>query len=338
MLTALKIAVAAVLIVVAVVALGIFLVIRWFRRAVNEQAGAGATPPCRVNPEPEPNPEWRNRKQIEEWSAQLRALGFEDAGAYTIPEMAGLQMAGFCHPGERLMAVIYDHTRIAPSFDICFERPDTSGVTGANTMLGHDISRRPESKRISIENGTVEQLYRAVAGEGTAAERLAVVPANFASDFKASYARSMNWKLKQGGVTREDIRHEAKRMNQEITDEQLEECFTNIREGYVTELRTGCLAQYLDESRLPASEWEKVRDRMFAVPETLNLKEVVETIENTVCPDEEQRHRLEQIQSGRAEDALVVVDRILQDNVGTLNLKKLGEVNEPVRAYILLAP
>lgn len=338
MLTALKIAVAAVLIVVAVAALGLFLVTRWFRRAVKAEAEAGTTPPCRVNPEPEPNPEWKNRKQIEEWSAQLRALGFEDAGAFTIPEMAGLQMAGFCHSGERLMAVIYDHTKIAPSFDICFERPDTSEVTGTSTALGHELARRPESKRISMEKATVEQLYRAVVGEGTAADRVAVAPANFACDFKASYARSMNWKLKQGGVTREDIRREVKRMSQEITDEQLEECFANMREGYVTELRSGCLAQYLDESRLPASEWEKIRDRAFAVPETLNLKEVVETIENTVCPDEEQRHRLEQLQSGRAEDALVVLDRILQDNVGTLGLKKLGEVNEPVRAYILLAP
>jgi hypothetical protein len=338
MLTALKVAAAAVLIVVAVAALGIFLVIRWFRRAVKAETEAETTPPCRVNPELEPNPEWKNRKQLEEWSTQLRALGFEDAGAFAIPEMAGLQMAGFCHPGERLMAVIYDHTKIAPSFDICFERPDTSGVTGTNTTLGHDMARRPESKRISIENATVEQVYRAVAGEGTAAERVAVTPADFATHFKASYARSMNWTLKQGGVTRDDIRREAKRMGQEITDEMVEECFGNMREGYVTELRSGCLAQYLDESRLPASEWEKIRDRAFAVPETLNLKEVVETIESTVCLDEEQRHRLEQVQSGQAEDALVVVDRILKDNIGTLGLKKLGEVNEPVRAYILLAP
>ncbi len=338
MLTALKIAFAAVLIVVVAVALGILLVIRWFRRAVKEQAESGGTPPCRVNPEPEPNPEWKNRKQIEEWSEQLRTLGFESAGGFTIPEMAGLQMAGFCHPGERLIAVIYDHTKVAPTFDICFERADTSGVTGTNTMLGHDLARRPESKRISMENGTIEQVYRAVVAEGSAADRVAVAPADFSQHFKTSYARSMNWMLKQGGISREDIRREAKRMGQEIPDEQVEACFESMREGYVTELRSGCLAQYLDESRLSASEWEKLRDRAFAVPETLNLKEVVETIENTLCPDEEQRHRLEQLQAGRAEDALVVVDRILQDNVGTLGLKKLGEVNEPVRAYILLAP
>ena len=132
MLTALKIAAAAVLIIVVVVALGLYLVIRWFRRMAKKEAGAGGIPPCRVNPEPEPNPQWRSKEQIEEWSAQLRALGFEDAGAFAIPEMAGLQIAGFCHPREHLTAAIYDHTKIAPTFDIFFERPDTSGVTGCS--------------------------------------------------------------------------------------------------------------------------------------------------------------------------------------------------------------
>lgn len=338
MLTALKIAAAAVLIVVAVLALVAYLVIRWFRRVMKAEAEAGGIPPCRVNPEPEPNPQWKNRKEIEEWTAQLRTLGFEEAGAFVLPEMAGLQMAGFCHPRERLIAAIYDHTKTTPTLDICFERPDTSGVSGTNTTLGHDLSRRPECKRISIDKGTVEQVYAAVVGEGSASERVSVTPAEFANHFKASYARSMNWTLKQGGVSRDDIRRESKRMGQEVTDEQVEECFERMRGGYVTELRAGCLAQYLDDSKLPASEWEKLRSRAFAVPETLNLKEIVETIDGAVCPDEEQRHRLDQVQSGRAEDALMVVDRILQDNIGTLGLKKLGEVNEPVRAYILLAP
>jgi hypothetical protein len=338
MLTALKIAVAAVLIVVALLALGACLFIRWFRREMKAEAEAGGIPPCRVNPEPEPNPQWKNKREIEEWTAQLRRLGFEDAGAFVLPEMAGLQMAGFCHPRERLIAAIYDHTKTTPTFDICFERPDTSGVSATNTTLGHELSRRPECKRISIDKGTVEQVYAAVVSEGADGERVAVAPSEFADHFKASYARSMNWTLKQGGVSRDDIRREARSMGQEVNEEQIEECFERMRGGYVAELRAGCLAQYLDDSKLPASEWEKLRARAFAVPETLNLKEVVETIDAAVCPDEEQRHRLDQMQSGRAEDALIVVDRILQGNVGTLGLKKLGEVNEPVRAYILLAP
>lgn len=338
MLTALKVALVAVLIVVTVAALGLFLVIRWFRRVAKDIADNPTTPPCRINPEPQSNPQWKNAPQIAEWSEQLRGLGFVDAGAFTVPEMAGLQLAGFCHPTQRLVALIYDHTKIAPTFDICWERPDATGTSGTNTTLGAELSRRPGTNRVSIENGTIQQVYDAVTKDSAVEERVAVSVEEFPVHFKDSYARSMNWTLKQGGVSRDDIRREAKRMNQEISEEQLDECYKDMREGYVTELRSGCLAQYLDESKLPASEWEKIRDRAFAVPETLKLDEIVEAIQCTVPVDEEQQHRLDQLRAGQVESGLEIVDRILNDNVATLGLKKVGEVQEPVRAYILLAP
>lgn len=338
MLTALKVALAAVLIVALVVALGLFLVIHWFRRVAKDIANNPTTPPCRINPLPQANPQWKNADKVTKWSEQLRALGFVDAGAFTIPEMAGLQLAGFCHPSQRLVAVVYDHTKIAPTFDICWERPDATGTTGTNTTLGADLARRPSTNRISIENGTIQQVYDAVIKDSTVEERLAISIDEFSKYFKDAYARSMNWTLKQGGVSKEDIRREARRTNQEITEEQLDECYKDMREGYVNELRSGCLAQYLDDSRLPASEWEKLRDRTFAVPETLKLDEIVETIQSAVPVDEEQQHRLEQLKAGQVESGLEIMDRILNDNVATLGLKKVGEVQEPVRAYILLAP
>ena len=98
------------------------------------------------------------------------------------------------------------------------------------------------------------------------------------------------------------------------------------------------MAQYLDEQNLVAAEWERIQDRTFAIPETLELKEVVEVISTAMCLDDEQRHALEKVQTAFGETALNVAERILNANVGALGLRKLGEVKEPVPAVILLAP
>jgi hypothetical protein len=162
----------------------------------------------------------------------------------------------------------------------------------------------------------------------------------FLPHFKRSYAESMNWRLKKGGVSRDEIRRHTESRGQPVTEEVIEEVYKKQRIAHVAELKRACLAQYLDEQQISPADWERIQDRAVVIPETLETDELVETLETAlVCTlDQEQRHALRQLRKHNAQTALDIVDEILIGNVAALDLEKHGEVQEPVRAYVLLTP
>ena len=324
------------IVVVIVVVLGAWWIVRWFKNAL--KADAENNPPCRVSLEPEPNPLWRSERKVLDFAGQFRAAGFKDIGAFSIPEIQNLQILAFVHP-DNFYALIYDHHKLEPTFDIVADfETDDIGLTGANTTFGETIESRPGQITIRKDNGSVAEIFDLVRNHVAAGRRRAVTAEGFVEHFKQSYARSMNWTMKKGGISREEIRRQAVKDGQDLTDEQVDEVYKEMRQGYMRRLQEGCIAQYLDEQKIVAAEWERVQDRAFAIPEPFEVKEVIEAIELVMSLDEEQRHGLEKITTSFGETAVTVADRILSQNIGGLGLRKLGEVKEPVPAVILLAP
>lgn len=322
------------LIVVAIVVVGVI----WFWRAVVKEAATPPFPPCRVNLEPEEHPTWRNEGQIMKYAAEFRAAGFEQVGVFTIPEMGGLHLLAFVHAAERFYACIYDHQQVPPWFDIFAEFADQTELTGSNTQLGDTMDRRPGDIKVAMKDSSVKEVFNALREHPKAAERLAVARESFAETFKRQYARSMNWTMRKGGVSREEIRRQMQQDKQELTDEQFEEVCKEVRASYVQQLQQGCIAQYLDESKIPLVDWERMQHRAFAVPETLDSKELVELIDTTGYLDEEQRHALSKMEVTTGTDAIETIQKIITQNVGGLGLQRIAEISEPVRAWIVLLP
>src|ERR1700690_3476259 len=100
MLTATRIALIVGLVVVLVIVRSVLRYLKVFKiiRRKNKTAANLAGMSSRINLELEPNPQWHNSKVINEYADQLKALGFEDAGAYSIPELGGLMILGLVHP------------------------------------------------------------------------------------------------------------------------------------------------------------------------------------------------------------------------------------------------
>ena len=324
----------ALLVVAAVVAGVIWL----WRAAVREAAAATPYPPARISLEREEHPVWRNESQVMKYAADFRAAGFEEIGVFTIPEMGALHLLAFVHLAERFYACIYDHKKLAPSFDICGEFADRTELTGCNTAVGESIDKRPGDIKLHMPNESVKTVFNALREYPKAAERLPVTREGFAETFKREYARTMNWSMSKGGISREEIRRQAQQDKRPVTDEQLEEVYKEMRASYVEQLQKGCIAQYLDEAKLPIVEWERIQHRTLAVPETLTLEEIAELFETTGCLDEEQRHALTKVETSYGENGLDLLKRIIAGNVGALGLKEIAQISEPVRAAIVLLP
>jgi hypothetical protein len=326
-------------IVAVVVFLALVLGLRWLLRKLRGVVEEGLPVPCRIHPEPEANPQWIHAADIRRFADQFRALGFVEIGAFSIPEMGGLQFLGFFHSGERFFGCVYDHRKLDPTFDVVCTRPDDSSVSGTNTTLGESLDQRPGREAIRIKNASVAEIFEAVrAHPGSAGERSPVSAEAFLPHFRKSHADYMNWRLKKGGASREEIRRQAAHDGQEVTDEIIEETYQCMREQHLEQLKEGCLAQFLDERRLSAADWERQQAVTLAIPESLNREEVVETIDNAMTLDDEQRHQLEQLETSFGQTGLDVIAQIVNRNVGSLQLTKLGEVNEPVHAWILRIP
>lgn len=317
----------------------LFLAVRWVVRLVKGLVAANRTVPCRIHPEPEPNPQWNNGSVIRKIADDFRAAGFAEIGAFNIPEMAGLQFLAFLHPGEQFYGCVYDHPKMAPTFDVVCRRTDDTSVTGTNTRMGEALDQPPGRTTIRLEQAGVAEVVAAVRGHPAAVgPRQPVSAGAFLAFFAKAHADYMNWRLAKGGASREEIRRQATQDGQQITDEQVEETYQSMRETYVEQLRDGCLAQYLDDAGMSAAQWEPREGSVFAIPETLELKEVIETLECALSLDEEQRHQLSRLEAGFGRTGLDVIEDIFQRDVGALGLKKIGEVQTPVRAWILEIP
>ena len=342
MLLAIKI----ILVVVAVLAVLVCSVVLWFLKTISKAvksataaAVAGGTPqPCRVTLEPESNPQWRKSEIVTGYIEQLRAIGFEDIGAFRIPEMRNLMIFGLFHPGEGLVGVVYDHNKApAPTFDICADFTDGSTLTATNSSSGDILDKRPNHPILWLGNDSAQQVLEAVQKFSAPAPRQPILKENFVERFKKAYARSINWRLKKGGASRDEIRRSAEKKGLQFTDEQIEESYQRLHQTYLLQLQLGCIAQYADDQKPDAAEWENIRSQVFAIAETLSLDEIIETIDGHLDLEEEQREQLKKVSKNSDEDGTVVIGKILVQNIANLDLKKLGEVTEPVRAIILLA-
>jgi hypothetical protein len=313
----------------------IWFVRRWFRRAIQQEE---SIVPTRVSLTPEPQPQWKNGPQIESYAGQLREHGFSDNGAFQIPELRGLLISAFSHPERTLFAVIYDYQQMAPTVDVWRKFTDGTGVTATNTIIGEDLDQRPTAKTYRIADASVPQLLEAVTSHKNEASPVAHLPENFVSLFQESYLESATWRLQRGGVTKDEIRRHAVRKGTELTEEQLNEAWETQRRQYRRQVQEGCIAQFLDESKMSAAEWEKISDRVIVLAETYELVDIVESLDIHLFLDEEQRHVLEKSETTFGETGIHVAEKILSTNLAGLNLTKLGDVQLPVRALLVRVP
>ncbi|MDB6058442.1 MAG: hypothetical protein JWO95_2286 [Verrucomicrobiales bacterium] len=334
----LKIAGVVAIVILLLLVAGLAFVIRWFRKIVKQATDQPGCPPCRVHPQPEPNPKWRDEVKMLQCASEFTALGFEKIGAFTVPEMPGMQMLAFVHPTERLYAAIYDYPAIGHAFDINCIFEDGAGLSASSKGTGKNLDERPFHPILWVGDDCVATVLNAFKQHPQPAPRVPVTADQFVAQFERDHAAGMNWRMKKGGVSREEIRRHIVAKGEPVDEETVEAIYKNRREAHILELQKACLAQYLDDEQLLAAEWERIQDRTFAIAETLEPEEIIEAIESVVTLDEEQRHVLNQLRRGNAETALDLIDEIILQNTAGLCLQKTGEVQEPVRAYILLAP
>jgi len=311
----------------------------WKSFRPSERSQASTTPPpCRINLVSDAHPAWKGEKYVARYAEHFRSLGFQTIGAYRIPELDNQRILALFHPAQKFYACVYD-SKTHPTYEIFAEFASENALMGTNSNWVRDIEQRPGSILMRLSNATPAQVMEALRTHEKAADRIAVTADGFGSAFLKEYVANFNWRLKKCEISRDQIRLEARREGRVLTSEEIDELYRLKRAAYVAQLQDACRTQYRDEKDMDKADWAKLQNRLFAVPETYDLKEVINVLSYAVpsAMNETQLFTLQRLETSLGDDGIVLINKIMSRNIAELGLKQIGEIKEPVRAWIMLA-
>ena len=299
---------------------------------------AHTPPPCRVNLVADEHPSWKGEKYVVRYAEHFKSLGFQRIGAYRIPELENQRILALFHPGQKFYACVYD-SKTHPTYEIFAAFTSDNSLMGTNSTWVRDIEQRPGHITMRLANATPSQVIEALRQHEKANDRIAVTADGFAPAFLKAYVSNFNWRLKKCEICRDEIRLHARQEGRALTGEQIEELYRLKRAAYVAQLQEACRAQYRDQKKFDREQWAELKNRLFAIPETYDLKEVINAVSYAVpaAMNENQRFNLQRLETSLGDDGIVLVKKIMSKNIAELGLKQIGEVSEPVRAWIMVA-
>ncbi|MCI0353362.1 MAG: hypothetical protein L0Z53_28420 [Acidobacteriales bacterium] len=333
----LVIAGAGVVIILALIA-GAWLWNRFQPTSSSTPQARNAPPPCRIALVAEEHPHWKGEKFMTRYMEHFRALGFQLLGAYRIAELDSQRILALMHPTQKFYACVYD-SKTHPTFEIFAQFASDNELMGTNSSWVRNIEQRPGCVLERMANATPAQVFEVLRTHEKAGDRIALTADGFVPAFIKAYIQNFNWRLKKCEISRDQIRMDARQQGRALTPQEIDELYYLGRAAYVSQVQDACRAQYRDEKKLAGSEWERLQNRAVAVPETYDLKEVINAISYAVPSSlkEQQMFALQRLETSLGDDGIVLINNIITKNIGELNLKQIGEVKEPVRAWIIVA-
>ena len=303
-----------------------------------KRAHSNAPPPCRITLVAEENPHWKSEKYMGRYMEHFRALGFQRISAYRIPELDSQRILALFHPAQKFYACVYD-SKTHPTFEIFAAFGVDHSLVGTNSVWARDVEHRPGYATVRAANATPAQIMELLKQHEKAGERVAVAADQFVPTFLKAYIQNFNWRLKKAEISRDQIRMDARQEGQALTGEQVEQLYHAKRAAYVAQVQDACRAQYRDEHKLDRAEWERLHSRLVAIPETYDLNEVINAVSYAVpkALNENQLFTLQRLETSLGDDGIVLINKMITKNIADLNLRQIGEVKEPVKAWIIIA-
>jgi len=272
----------------------LFLAAKLFRRkllkaleAVAEQTLASYVPP-RIRLEAKDSLEWKDAEKVRGLVAEIRDLGFEEAGLFTAAEIPALRIHALIQPREYVFGVVYEHDQAGAWIDLVTGYDDQGGDTHSTGLMGHGLETRPGTRTVYATDAAPSELYRRHLAERRTEGILRVTEADFQKHLEEAYARSMDWRNSRGGSTEEEIRRELAALGEEATDEQIAQVRELQLQQAISGLEVALAERFLAETTMSAARWEAVEDRLTYIFDLLPGSTLAEYAFNVAGSDDEE--------------------------------------------------
>ncbi len=269
-----------------------FLIKWWFKRKLSgvvEQFQslamlADTVPPFRIELQPGVSEAW-NEDLAQPLYEPLLERGFVDAGAFqneSTPN-SSFSIKGFASPELGVWAAVFHHEQAGYWLELVTQNKDETTIT-FSTCKDHGMDQPEYShveRRLAAEPEELLDEFLAARNKPTKP----VDPENFADYFCQSYARSMDWRIARGGVTREEVVRQVEKSGETDPDkrEQLvgliqSQWRTKINEFYDEQLREN----FIKAAKMEPAKWEKIREKLVFVHDSLTGEELFQRCEQVL--------------------------------------------------------
>lgn len=222
------------------------------------------TPP-RVHLQKSDAIQWRDEIGLESATSELRQHGFAPIDDYEIEELPVALRA--LHDGEnRYYAIIYDHQMLSAIFvDLHARLQDGGTLTVSNAPRGEEITTPPTHEKIFLANAEISELCARIDSELALEKTVTATPDDFAAEFEKSYAESMDFQLRRGGPTIDEIRRGAELRGQTVDEATLGAAHRAAQEQFALQAEMLMRDAFLEHGNLSAAEWENLRDNLIVI-------------------------------------------------------------------------
>ncbi len=196
-------------IIILVVALAVFLLLRFAVRRVflNVGKAALAKQPDRIHLHQRLDHRWTDPAAVEALAQPLLARGFADAGTFTIAEMP-VALRLFAKADEGTNATIYEHPKAGVWLDMYTRYPDGTGFTIATTR-DRGLEQRPGRPIVHAPGLGAAEVHEAFLRERPKGAVLHLTADALPKFYEEAYAEQLAWR-KQKGISVQEVANVAK--------------------------------------------------------------------------------------------------------------------------------
>ncbi len=143
-----------------------------------------------------PDHAWINSGAVEAYAAAIRALGFEEAGVYTV-DVLPVASRFLLKQSDQIYATIYEHPKAGVWINFVVLYEEDASLTFTNT---HDrgLEKRPGHPIVYSPGAPADQLFAAIVQQCPPGKRKALSPASIIGEFERSWADSVRWRKSRG--------------------------------------------------------------------------------------------------------------------------------------------
>ena len=273
---------------------------------------------------------------------QMLALGFDEVGRFSVPEMPTMQLWAGTHPQSGLAAAVYNHGQMPVFFDLIRVYDDYTTCTVTTNSI-HDPDNLPQGNVCVADPAMLPQAALDALREQPLTGNVMTIDAgNFAPVFIELYARSIDHALSKQMPDADTMRRVGARVSEatgapvpELDDRQTQWAVEMERSNRLAALQQAIIDRFLQSGQVEAREWERVRDRVVVVHDLLNRIEAADLAR--MSADWEAAEPMAASVLAASLSPLDTFERLAGELPEAQRLMLLGEVDHPLYAQLYVA-
>jgi len=270
---------------------------------------------------------------------QIVEEGFIQAGRFAVPQMPGIQLWAGWHPQDGFAAVVYDHPKMPPMFDLCRFYADRTSCTVTSNPRHNPANVPPGNISVADAGFTPATAMTALREQPLTGTSLPVDAGNFAAIYIEAYARSMDHILSRPPPDAAQMQQIGQQMAElagepaPVLDEVQMERAVRIQQAVRQDaLEQAILDRFLESGQIDARSWERLRDDTVVVHDLLSREDAADLARSRADFDD-----TDLLVIGVLEKELPPIDTFEAVTAAlpeAQRLRLLGEVDHPLYAQV----